>query len=195
MESGAHSSWSQLIESAEPHCTQSVKPPYWQHIQSLSHCPSEGIWWQNPVPNNWARLSNSVPGRRGISSSQCCSQLGPDNRQLYLVLLGAEAHRKTWKSCGRKQRVMEQRDGCPGEAGPGKKSASAVCADMYDDIDIIIEMEKNVQNRRKTFGYATLPVYTAKGKFAFPPDFLRTALHNTSTARPTCEHNVSNSQR
>lgn len=31
-----------------------------------------------------------------------------------------------------------------------KKAASAACADMYDDIDVIIEMAKNVQNRRKT---------------------------------------------
>lgn len=31
-----------------------------------------------------------------------------------------------------------------------ERTASPVCADMYDDTETITEMEKNVQNRRKT---------------------------------------------
>lgn len=77
-----------------------------------------------------------------------------------------------------------------------EKTASAACADMCDDIDTIIEMEKPHPEREKDeFGYATHSVYKAKGKFVLPPDFLRTALHNTSTAWPTCEHNINNSRR
>lgn len=38
-------------------------------------------------------------------------------------------------------------------------------------------------------------LYIAKGKFVLPPDFLRIALHSTSTAWFACEHNINNSQR
>lgn len=67
---------------------------------------------------------------------------------------------------------------------------------MYDDTHAIIEMEKTCPEQEKDkFGYATHSVYMAKGKFVLPPDLLRTALHNSSTAWSTCEHNTNNCRR
>lgn len=76
-----------------------------------------------------------------------------------------------------------------------EKTASAGWADMCDNIDTITEMEKTSLKQKDKFSYATHSVYTAKEKFVLPPDFLRIALHNTSTAWSACEHNISNSQR
>lgn len=76
-----------------------------------------------------------------------------------------------------------------------KKTACSGWADMCDDIDTIIEMEKKIPNSRKTSSVMQHTPYTAKGKSVLPPDFLRIALHNTSTAQFACEHNIKNSQR
>lgn len=96
---GALGFWSQVFGSAEPHCVSSGKACSWQRVHYLSHCPSKGISQKNPVSNSWARLSNPAPGRGEISNTGSSSQLGPEDGELCLVLLVAEAHRNARTSC------------------------------------------------------------------------------------------------
>lgn len=58
------------------------------------------------------------------------------------MLLVAEAHCNAWKSCGGQQHVMEQRDGYPGEAGPGKKQLEQ-CVVVY------MTIQKQYRNGKK----------------------------------------------
>lgn len=78
-----------------------------------------------------------------------------------------------------------------------EKPASAACADMYDDIDTVIGIEKTSRAGERQVQYTIHSVYSAEEKFALPPDVLRTALcvHNASTARPTCKRNINDTQR